>query len=140
MTDSIDLAIVSATLQRLLEQAGDTVTYTCPTDGAASEISAELAASPAGLLPAFLTAADALWREATVGKSFQAKIAANPNAMLGFSVQAIHGGTFTTVMLAIMEAAEQATEFRVLHANRLAAVWERAEDRISFAGEQPACA
>jgi hypothetical protein len=132
MKTGIDIALVSATLQRLLEQSGRTICYECRATGEVSDFSPEGAAAPTGLLPAFLAAGDAIWREAA-GKSLNVEIATDQDTVLGFTVRAIHGGTFATIMLAMLEVIEQASESGALRINNLARIWEDAEDRITRA-------
>jgi hypothetical protein len=122
MSARVDLGLVSGTLQRLLEQSGRRTLSYAP----------DSAAAPSGLLPAFLSAGDAVWREAT-GKSFGVEIAADPNTVLGFTVRGIHAGTFATVMLAVMEAIEQVARPNLLLVNDLARLWQETEDRLARA-------
>ena len=132
MSDSPDLKLVSRTLQRLLEQTGRSILYDCRASRRTLSFAADSAAAPSGLLPAFLSAGDAVWREAT-GKGLGVEITTDPGTVLGYTVIAIHGGTFSTVMLAVMEAIEQAAQPDTLLINDLARVWRDTEDRISRA-------
>ena len=136
MSDGVDLGLVSRTLQRLLEQADRSILYDCRASRRTLIYTADSAAAPTGLLPAFLSAADAIWREAT-GKSLGVEIATHPNTVLGYTVVCIHGGTFATVMLALMEAIEQIAQPRTLLANDLGRIWYEAEDRIARAADAP---
>ena len=132
MSNEIDLAVVSRTLQRLLEQRGGPILYDCRATLRTIAYAPDSAAAPTGLLPAFLSAGDAVWREAT-GKSLGLEIAADPNTVLGYTVRGIHGGTFATVMLAMMEAIDQAARPNSLLVNDLSQVWRLAEDRMARA-------
>jgi hypothetical protein len=132
MSDEIDLAVVSRTLQRLLEQRGSPILYDCRATQRTITYAPDSAAAPTGLLPAFLSAGDAVWREAT-GKSFGVEIAPDPNTVLGYTVRSIHGGTFATVMLAMMEAIDQAARPNSLLVNDLSQVWRLAGDRMARA-------
>lgn len=132
MSDSPDLKLVSRTLQRLLEQTGRSILYDCRASRRTLSFAADSAAAPSGLLPAFLCAGDAVWREAT-GKGLGVEITTDPGTVLGYTVIAIQGGTFSTVMLAVMEAIEQAAQPDTLLINDLARVWRDTEDRISRA-------
>ncbi len=132
MSDSVDLALVSRTLQRLLEQSGRSIFYDCRASRQTITYAADSAAAATGLMPAFLTAGDAVWREAT-GKSLGVEIVTDPKTVLGFTVRGIHAGTFATVMLSVMEAIEQAAQPRTLLVNDLARVWQETEDRIARA-------
>ncbi|MDQ2804616.1 MAG: hypothetical protein M3Y41_18755 [Pseudomonadota bacterium] len=132
MSDPVDLTLVSRTLQRLLEQSGRAIFYDCRASRQTIAYAPDSAAAPTGLLPAFLTAGDAVWREAT-GKSLGAEIVTDPKTVLGFTVRGIHAGTFATVMLSVVEAIEQAAQPQMLLVNELARVWQHAEDRIARA-------
>ena len=132
MTGIVDITLVSRTLQRLLEQSGRSILYDCRASRRTLSYAPDSAAAPTGLLPAFLSAGDAVWREAT-GKSLGVEIATDPNTVLGFTVRGVHAGTFATIMLSVMEAIEQAAQPSTLLVNDLARVWREAEDRISRA-------
>ena len=132
MSDTVDLALVSRALQQVLEQSGRSIFYDCRASLQTITYAADSAAAPTGLLPAFLTAGDAVWREAT-GKSLGVEIVTDPKTVLGFTVRGIHNGTFATVMLSVMEAIEQAAQPRTLLVNDLARVWQETEDRIARA-------
>jgi hypothetical protein len=132
MSAGVDLALVSRTLEQLLVQSGRSIAYDCRASRRTIAFAADSAAAPTGLLPAFLTAADAVWREAT-GKSFGVEVVADPATLLGFVVRGIHAGTFATVMLAMMEAIEQAADGKSLLVNDLGLIWRQTEDRIARA-------
>ncbi len=133
MSDGVDLVVVSRTLQALLEKAGRPILYDCRASRRTLAYSPDSAAAPTGLLPAFLSAADAIWREAT-GKSFNVEIVTDPDTVLCYNAICIHAGTFTTVMLAVREAIDQAARPGLLLVNDLAEVWRQAEDRIARTG------
>jgi hypothetical protein len=130
MSGTVDITLVSRTLQRLLEQSGRSILYDCRASRRTLSYAPDSAAAPTGLLPAFLSAGDAVWREAT-GQSLRVEITMDPNTVLGFAVRGIHAGTFATIMLSVMEAIEQAAQPSTLLVNDLARVWREAEDRIS---------
>jgi hypothetical protein len=90
------------------------------------------AASPSGLLPAFLSAGDAVWREAT-GKSLGVEIATDPDTVLGYTVVGIRSRSVAVVLLSVMEAIEQAAHRDSILVNDLGEVWRLAEDRMSRA-------
>lgn len=130
MSDGVDLALVSRTLQRLLQRSGRAILYDCRASRRTLAFAPVGAAAPTGLLPAFLSGGDAVWREAT-GKSLGVAIATDPDTVLGYAVRGIHAGTFATVMLCVMEAIEQAAQPKSLLVNDLARVWRETEDRIA---------
>jgi hypothetical protein len=132
MSGGVDLIAVSRTLQRLLEQAGRPILYDCRASRRTLIFAPDSAAAPTGLLPAFLSAGDAVWREAT-GKSLGIEIVTDRNTVRGYTVLCIHGGTFATVMLSVMEAIEQVAQPKALLVNDLGEVWRLAEDRIARA-------
>ena len=136
MSKEVDVATVSRTMEALLTQEGRSVVYR---DRVADEnlvVTPASAASPTGLLPAFLVAGEAVWREAT-GNGFALDIARDPNALLGYRLNGIGAGTFTTVMLAMMEAAAQVARPGAFVVNDLTAVWSAATERVETAA-QPA--
>jgi hypothetical protein len=101
-------------------------------DGATGQdlvMSPPSAASPCGLLPAFVVAGEAVWREAT-GTGFSLDIVRDPQALLGYRLRAIGAGHFATVMLATMEATGQVAGPLAIVVNELNALWSAATDRI----------
>lgn len=133
MSASVDLVLVSRTLQSLLEQRGQEVCYDCKATRQMLSYAPDSAAAPTGLLPGFLAAADAVWREAT-GHGFSLDITPDPATVLGFTVRGINGGTFATVMLCVMEVLAQVGRDDVLLANDLARVWREANMRAAPVG------
>jgi hypothetical protein len=86
------------------------------------------AGDPAGLLPVFVVAGEAVWREAT-GKSFALDIRPDPDALFGRSLRAVGSGTFSILMLAMMEAASRAAGRETLLVNDLRVQWASSLDR-----------
>jgi len=74
-------------------------------------------------------AGEAVWREAT-GNGFALDIIRDPTALLGYRLNGIGAGTFTTVMLATMEAAAQVASPEAFLVNDLTAVWSAASERV----------
>ena len=74
-------------------------------------------------------AGEAVWREAT-GKGFALDIVRDPEALLGYRLRGIGDGSFTTVMLATMEATAQVARPGAIVVNDLNALWAAATDRI----------
>ena len=128
MDSAVDLALISQTLQRMLERSGKPICYDCKGSRQMVTYSPDSAAAVTGLLPGFLAAADAIWREAT-GRGFGLDLVTDPATILGFKVRGINGGTFTTVMLSMMEAISQVERHDVLLANDLGRVWRDANMR-----------
>ncbi|NEN35125.1 hypothetical protein G3V77_23885, partial [Escherichia coli] len=62
---AVSLETVAATLGRLLKNSGRDVQLRDRASGDIRSVSIGLATAPDGLLPVFLAAGDAVWREAT---------------------------------------------------------------------------
>ncbi len=126
---AVDVSAVQRTMHALLALEGRHVIYRDAPSGADLTVSPTLAASPSGLLPALIVAGEAVWREAT-GKGFALDIVRDPDALLGYRLRGINDGSFTTVMLATMEAAAQVARPGAIVVNDLNALWVAATDRI----------
>jgi hypothetical protein len=132
MSDEIEITTVSRVLERVLEQSGRAILYDCRASKRTLAYAPDSAASPSGLLPAFLSAGDAVWREAT-GKSLGVEIATDPDSVLGFTVCGIRSHSLAIVLLSVMEAIEQAAHADSILVNDLGDVWRLAEDRMARA-------
>lgn len=131
MTGTVDLAAVGRAVRTWFEDAGTALLLHDRATGETLPVTAKLAGDPSGLLPVFLVAGDAVWREAT-GKAFLLGIRRDPAALLGYRVDGIGNGTFCTVMLSMMEAVAQAQDGqpdRLLLNDLLGAVWQAVLDR-----------
>jgi len=126
---AVTVELVSRAMEAVLSHEGRLVVYFDPAIGDELPITWTLAASPAGLLPAFVVAAEATWREAT-GHGFALDIVRDREALLGYRLRSIGAGSFTTLMLATMEAVAQVTASGTVVASELGAVWSAATDRI----------
>ena len=126
---AVSIKSVSRTMEVLLAQGGRSIIYRDKASGQDLVVSPPSAASPAGLLPAFVVAGEAVWREAT-GNGFSLDIARDPQALLGYRLRGIGAGHFATVMLATMEAAAQVAGPSAIVVNDLNALWSAATDRI----------
>ena len=120
-----DLSLVSGTLQTLLERGGKPICYDCKGARQMLTYAPDGAAAPTGLLPGFLAAADAVWREAT-GRSLGLEITADRRGVLGFRVEAIHSAPFSIVMLCVMEVLDRIDRPDILLANDLVSIWRAA--------------
>lgn len=119
----VDLDLVSRILSKLLARRGKPVLLHDRISGSDLPLTWEEAASPRGLLPAFLVAGEALWLEAT-GNGFGLEILERPQTLLGYSVHKVGGGCFSSVMLSVMEAIAQIdTHSDRLVGNDLTARW-----------------
>lgn len=113
-------AAVGRALGAYLADAGIVLRLHDRATGETFDVPAEVAGDPAGLLPVFLVAGEAVWREAT-GHGFALRIRRDPDALLGYRAEGIGAGTFCAVALSAMEAAFQAAGDRgdVLAVNAL---------------------
>jgi len=127
MTVNVDA--VSRTMEALLACQERSIVYRDGATGEELAVSAPSAASPAGLLPAFVVAGEAVWREAA-GSGFALDIVRDPHALLGYRLQGISAGNFSTVMLATMEATAQVAGPAAIIVNDLNALWSAATKRI----------
>ena len=126
---AVSVESVSRTLEALLTRGKRSVVYRDGATGQDLVVSPLSAASPSGLLPAFVVAGEAVWREAT-GNGFSLDIVPDPQALLGYRLRRIGAGHFATVMLATMEATAQVAGPSAIVVNDLNALWSAATDRI----------
>ncbi len=126
---AVSVELVSRTMEALLAREGWAIVYRDRASGQDLVVSPTSAACPSGLLPAFVVAGEAVWREAT-GNGFSLDIMRDPQALLGYRLRGIGAGHFATVMLATMEAAAQVAGPSAIVVNELNALWSAATDRI----------
>ena len=126
---AVSVESVSRTLEALLTRDTRSVVYRDGATGQDLVVSPLSAASPAGLLPVFVVAGEAVWREAT-GNGFSLDIVPDHQALLGYRLRGIGAGHFSTVMLATMEATAQVAGPSAIVVNELNALWSAATDRI----------
>jgi len=126
---AVSVESVSRTLEALLRRDRRSVLYRDEATGQDLVVSPLSAASPSGLLPAFVVAGEAVWREAT-GNSFSLDIVPDPQALLGYRLRGIGAGHFATVMLATMEATALVAGPSAIVVNDLYALWSAATDWI----------
>ena len=127
--NAVSVESVSRTLEVLVAREGRSIVYCDRATGHDLIVSPPSAASPSGLLPAFVVAGEAVWREAT-GNGFSLDIMRDPQALLGYRLRGIGAGHFATVMLAMMEAVAQVAGPSAIVVNDLNALWSAATDRI----------
>jgi hypothetical protein len=127
---AVSVETVSRTMEALLARAGRRIIYRDRAAGQDLVVSPPSAASPSGLLPAFIVAGEAVWREAT-GNGFSLDIVRDPQSLLGYRLRGIGTRHFATVMLATMEATEQIAGPSAIVVNELNALWSAATDRIA---------
>ena len=63
----------------------------------------DAAAAEDGLLPLFVVAGEAIWRDAT-GRGFELKLKRDLGALMSWRVEAIRAEAFSCVLLSVMEA------------------------------------
>lgn len=112
----------------LFSSGGRAINYHDRKTGEVLSVTPEAAASPQGLLPAFLVAGEAVWRDVT-GNGFDLEIARDRQALLGYRLRRIGAANFATVMLATMEATELAARPGAIVVNDLNAIWSAATIR-----------
>lgn len=134
----IDLAAVGRTLHALLDRRAKPVVFYDRATGQDLPVGLDTAISPAGLLPAFLAAGAAVWREAT-GQELGV-VARDAEALLGYRVQGVRAGSFAAVMLSVMEATAQITGPDTVLVNSFGALWSAAAgraDRLAVVSRHP---
>lgn len=130
---AVDLDFVGRTMAVLLERSGRPVVYDDPANGHRLLMGAKEASAADGFLPAFLVAGEAIWRE-TTGKGFDLDIGRDANALLGYRVRGIRGGTFASVMLASMEAMHQVAGPEAIMVSDFNTIWRAAVGRLDPSG------
>ena len=123
----LDLERVGRTLEAYLAQAGVALTLRDRATGQEHQVERALARSPDGLLPVFLAAGEAVWREATGKPGFGLDVRPDPASLFGRRLHRVGSASFATVMLATVEAVEQARGPGVLVVNDLRAQWAAAQ-------------
>lgn len=137
---AVDPAAVGRALHAHLAAAGMSLLLHDRATGETLALPVELAGDPAGLLPVFLVAGEAVWREAT-GKGFALRVRPDPTALLGYRAEGIGAGTFCTVALSAMEAIAQAQAGepdRLLVNGLIGSVWQAVLDRAGPPAATPA--
>ena len=71
-----------------------------------------------------------MWREAT-GVGFELEIVRDTDALLGYRLRGVGAGSFTAVMLAMMEATSQIARPEAIVLSDLSVVWSAANKRIA---------
>ena len=133
----IDVAKISAVLQELLRASGKPVCIADLATGELQDVSLGMAASPTGLLPLFLAAGDAVWRQAT-GRRLGIVQAPDPNALLGMRTAGIAPGPVVPVLVSTMEAITQAERPNMLLVNDLNHHWKMATEKMRRAKQAAA--
>ena len=131
---SIDPYLLGRTLQAHLAQSFVALAYHDRATGRTHDLHLRAAGEPDGLLPVFVVAGEAVWREAT-GKGLALDIRPDAQGLFGRRLHAVGNGTFASVMLSMMEAVAQANGPERLMVNDLRVQWA---DRIARIVPSPA--
>lgn len=124
MSESLDVERAGAMLAALLARSGPALLLRDPS-GRTAPVLPETAGAPDGLLPVFMVAADAVWREAT-GNGFGLDVRPDPEALLGYRVHGARAAPFSAVMLCVLEVMDRASGPSGLLVNDLARVTKEA--------------
>ena len=132
----VDLDRIERTTRVLLRDDGRRLVFRDSATDQHLEISAAAAAAPDGFLPALASAGEAVWQEVT-GDGFALDIVPDLGAFLGYRLRSIGGGSFTAVMLAMMEATSQVARPEAIVLSDLSPVRSAAMERIARAASAP---
>ena len=127
---AVDVEALSIALEAYLHHLGKPVVMLDRASNRSVAVPYDSASAPHGLLPAFLVAGEAVWREAT-RKGFALDLAQRPGTLLGYSVRGIHGGTLPIVMLSMMEATSQVAAPASIPFNDFSVTWTAAMQRMA---------
>ena len=125
---SLDVAWISQVVRALLVEAGRDVLLE---DGPRQDlvpIPFDAAAAEDGLLPVFLVAGEAIWRDVS-GRGFELKLKRDLGALLSWRIEAIEAENFSCVLLSMMEAIAQVARPEGVMALDLARVFDEATAR-----------
>jgi hypothetical protein len=103
---TLDVAYVSQAVRALLDEAGRELFIEDTPRQDLVPIPFDAAAAVDGLLPVFLVASEAIWRDVT-GRGFDFKLERDLGALLSWWIEAIEAESFSCVLLSVMEAIAQ---------------------------------
>jgi hypothetical protein len=135
---TLDVANVSQVVRALLDEAGREVFIEDTPSQDLVPIPFDAAAAEDGLLPAFLVAGEAIWRDIT-GRGFDLKLERDLGALLSWRIEVIAAESFSCVLLSVMEAIAQVARPNGVMALDLARVCDEAKARTKarrMLGEQ----
>ncbi len=114
MSAGLDVGYVAAVMRQLLIEAGRDILIEDGPSGTVARAAPDTAAAPDGLLPVFLSAGEAVARDA-FGVGFGLRLERDLGALFSWRVEAIAARTLSEVLLPTMEAiAEAATPQGIL--------------------------
>ena len=90
-TTAIDLVLVGQALRSLIASLGASIALEDGATGECHILPIEAVSEPGGLLPVFIAAADAIWREAAQ-QSFQCDLRADSDALFGYRITGVRSG------------------------------------------------
>jgi len=100
---TLDPGHVSRVLRALLIEADREILVEDGPRGDLVGIPFDAAAAEDGLLPAFLVAGEAIWRDLT-GRGFELTLKRDLGALMSWRIEAIRAEGFSAVLLSVMEA------------------------------------
>lgn len=129
----IRLETVSAGTHRLLREVGRPIMICGEAPKAEEPVSHEEMADPAGYLPVLVIAAEALWLDIS-GTGFDLDVRENADAPLGYVLHRIGAGSWSSVMLCIIDVIETLSlREGPLRVNDLIDLWASARGRLNDA-------
>lgn len=123
--NGVDLERLGLVLARHLTGLGLPLLLRDEATGQVHEVHPDTAGAPDGALPAFLAAADAVWREAT-GHGLGLHLESDGGSLLGVRVAGIAAAPFSVACLCLLEAAERVRGADAVDVAALVAVAEAA--------------
>jgi hypothetical protein len=125
---TLDVAYVSQVVRAMLDEAGRELFIEDMPRRDLVPIPFDAAAAEDGLLPVFLVAGEAIWRDIT-GRGFDLKLERDLGALLSWRIEAIAAESFSCVLLSVMEAIAQVGRPDGVMALDLARVFDEATAR-----------
>jgi hypothetical protein len=125
---TLDPAHVSRVLRALLVEADREILVEDGPRRDMVNIPFDAAAAEDGLLPMFLVAGEAIWRDAT-GRGFELKLKRDLGALMSWRIEAIRAEAFSAVLLSVMEAIAAVTGAHGVMVLDLARVFDEATAR-----------
>ena len=132
---TLDVAYVSEVVRALLIEAGRDILVE---DGERRDlvpIPFDAAAAEDGLLPVFLVAGEAIWRDVT-GRGFDLALKRDLGALMSWRIEAIRAETFSAVLLSMMEAIAEVARPDGVMVVELARIVDEATARTEARREQ----
>jgi hypothetical protein len=108
MSASLEVGYVAAVVRQLLIDADRDILIEDRASGEVVKAPPDTAAAPDGLLPVFLSAGEAVARDA-FGAGFGLRLERDRGALVSWRVEAITARTFSEVLLPTMEAIAEAS-------------------------------